>query len=104
MLTFIIYKLILCVAVFALSLGIAAYSTLWERKLSALLQDRVGPDRAGPFGLLQPLADGGKMFFKEEIIPNVSNRFLFILGPSLVMLTALMTGAVIPWAKDISIG
>ena len=103
MIAFLIYKLILCVVVFAISLGIAAYSTLWERKLSALLQDRVGPDRAGPFGLLQPLADGGKMFFKEEIIPNVSNRFLFVLGPSLVMLTALMTGAVIPWAKDVYI-
>lgn len=104
MLTFIIYKFILCAIVFVISLAVAAYSTLWERKFSALLQDRVGPDRAGPFGLLQPLADGGKMFFKEEIIPNVSNRFLFVLGPSLFMLTALMTGVVIPWCKDVSIG
>lgn len=101
MLTFIIYKAILCVVIFAISLGVAAYSTLWERKFAAFLQDRVGPDRAGPFGLLQPLADGGKMFFKEEIIPNVSNKFLFILGPSLFMLTACMTAAVIPWGKDI---
>ncbi|MCA0430025.1 MAG: NADH-quinone oxidoreductase subunit NuoH [Bacteroidetes bacterium] len=100
MLTLIIIKLITCIAVFAISLGVAAYATLWERKFSALLQDRVGPDRAGPKGLLQPLADGGKMFFKEEIIPNVSNKFLFILGPSLFMLTALMTGSVIPWGKD----
>ena len=97
--SFIIYKAILCVGVFALSLAIAAYSTLWERKFAAFLQDRKGPSRAGPWGILQPLADGGKMFFKEEIIPNVSNRFLFILGPSLFMLTALMTGVVIPWAK-----
>lgn len=104
MLSFIIYKFILCAIVFVVSLAVAAYSTLWERKFSALLQDRVGPDRAGPFGLLQPLADGGKMFFKEEIIPNVSNRFLFVLGPSLFMLTALMTGVVIPWCKDVSIG
>lgn len=94
--SFIIYKAIICVAVFAISLGIAAYSTWWERKFAGWLQDRYGPKRAGPFGLLQPLADGGKLFFKEEIIPNVSNRFLFILGPSLVMMTALMTGAVIP--------
>jgi len=101
MLSFIIYKFILCAIVFVVSLAVAAYSTLWERKFSALLQDRVGPDRAGPFGLLQPLADGGKMFFKEEIIPNVSNRFLFVLGPSLFMLTALMTGVVIPWCKDV---
>lgn len=103
MLTFVIYKAIVCVCVFGLSLGVAAYSTWWERKFASFLQDRVGPDRAGPFGLLQPLADGGKMFFKEEIIPNVSNRFLFILGPSLFMITALMTGSVIPWAKDVTI-
>lgn len=100
MISFIIYKAILCVVIFGISLGIAAYSTLWERKFAAFLQDRVGPDRAGPFGILQPLADGGKLFFKEEIVPNVSNKFLFILGPSLFMITALMTGVVIPWGKD----
>jgi len=103
MITFIIYKAILCVAVFGISLGIAAYSTLWERKFASFLQDRVGPDRAGPWGILQPLADGGKLFFKEEIIPNVSNKFLFVLGPSLFMITALMTGVVIPWSKDVVI-
>lgn len=100
MISFIIYKFIVCVVVFGLSLGVAAYATLWERKFAAFLQDRVGPDRAGWHGILQPLADGGKMFFKEEIIPNLSNRFLFILGPSLFMMTALMTGAVIPWGAD----
>ena len=100
MVGFIIYKAVLCVVVFAISLGIAAYSTWWERKFASFLQDRVGPNRAGPFGLLQPLADGGKLFFKEEIVPNVSNKFLFILGPSLFMITALMTGVVIPWGKD----
>lgn len=103
MISFIIYKAIVCLVVFLLSLGVAAYATLWERKFAAFLQDRVGPDKAGPWGLLQPLADGGKMFFKEEIIPNVSNRFLFILGPSVFMLTSLMTGSVIPWAKDVTI-
>ncbi len=100
MISFIIYKFIVCVVVFGLSLGVAAYATLWERKFAAFLQDRVGPDKAGWHGILQPLADGGKMFFKEEIIPNLSNRFLFILGPSLFMMTALMTGAVIPWGAD----
>ena len=59
-----IIKLIVVVALFAITLGIAAYLTLMERKVAAWLQDRIGPDRAGPFGLLQPLADGGKMFFK----------------------------------------
>lgn len=101
---FIIYKVILAVSVFAVSLGVAAYSTYGERKIAAFLQDRVGPDRAGPFGLLQPLADGVKMFMKEEIIPTVSNKWLFVLGPSLFMMTALLTGAVIPWGPDLVIG
>ena len=101
--TYIIYKLILVVAVFAISLLIAMYSTYAERKIAAFLQDRLGPNRAGPFGILQPLADGVKMFMKEEIIPNVSNKFLFILGPGLAMLTSLCTGAVIPWGPALTI-
>ena len=100
---FLIYKLILVIIVFAISLGIAAYSTYAERKVAAFIQDRVGPDRAGPFCILQPLADGLKMFMKEEIIPTVSNKFLFVLGPSLAMLTALMTGVVIPWGGTMTI-
>jgi NADH-quinone oxidoreductase subunit H len=80
MLTFIIYKSILVLIVFLISLGVAAYATYGERKVAAFMQDRIGPDRAGPFGILQPLADGLKMFMKEEIIPTVSNKFLFILG------------------------
>lgn len=99
-----IYKLILCVIVFVVSLGMAAYMTWGERKLAAILQDRVGPDRAGPLGLLQPIADGVKMFMKEEMLPSQSNRFLFILGPCLFMITACMTGAVIPWGSGITIG
>jgi NADH-quinone oxidoreductase subunit H len=82
----------------------AAYMTWGERKLAAILQDRVGPDRAGPLGLLQPIADGVKMFMKEEMLPGKSNRFLFILGPCLFMVTACMTGAVIPWGSGFTIG
>jgi NADH-quinone oxidoreductase subunit H len=104
MIAFILYKFILVLVVFLISLGIAAYSTYAERKVAAFMQDRVGPDRAGPFGLLQPLADGLKMFMKEEIIPSVSNKFLFVLGPSLAMLTALMTGVVVPWGGTLSFG
>ena len=100
---FIIYKSIMCLAVFLLSLGVAAYATLWERKFAAFLQDRKGPSRAGPAGLLQPIADGVKMFMKEEIIPNVSNRTLFILGPNIFMITSLLTSTVIPWAKPMII-
>jgi len=89
---------------FLISLGIAAYSTYAERKVAAFLQDRIGPDRAGPYGLLQPIADGVKMFLKEEIIPNVSDKWLFILGPSMFMVTALMTSAIIPWGRPMEFG
>ncbi len=80
------------------------YSTYAERKVAAFMQDRIGPNRAGPFGLLQPVADGVKMFMKEEIIPQVSNKFLFILGPSVAMFTCCITGAVIPWSTSLHIG
>lgn len=83
------------------SLVVAMYTTFAERKVAAILQDRRGPNRAGPFGILQPLADGLKLFFKEEIIPNFSSKFLFILGPCLAMLTAMMTSAVIPWGDKV---
>ena len=67
------------------------------------MQDRIGPNRAGWGGLLQPVADGVKLFMKEEIIPNASNKALFILGPALAMLTAMMTSAVIPWGNKIEV-
>ncbi|MDZ4839472.1 MAG: NADH-quinone oxidoreductase subunit NuoH [Bacteroidota bacterium] len=91
-------------AIFAISLLVATYSTLAERKVAGIMQDRYGPERAGPFGLLQPLADAAKFFFKEEIIPTDSNRFLFILGPCLAMFTACLTSAVIPWSRDFNFG
>ncbi len=99
-----LFKLLLCGIIFVVSLGVAAYATWGERKFAAVLQDRVGPSRAGPFGLLQPIADGVKMFMKEEMLPNKSNKFLFILGPSLFMLTACMVSTVIPWGGDLTIG
>ena len=95
---FIIGRAILVLAIVGLSFFIAMYTTYFERKVAAWLQDRIGPNRAGPFGVFQPLADGGKLFFKEEIIPLASNRFLFILGPGLAMITALVTSTVIPWS------
>lgn len=97
----IVEKLLLIAAVVTGSLVVAMYATYAERKFAAFLQDRRGPSRAGPFGILQPLADGGKLFFKEEIIPSSSAKFLFVLGPMLAMITALMTGAVIPWGSNI---
>ncbi len=100
-LSLIIEKVILIAVILGTSLGIAMYSTWAERKVAAVMQDRRGPNRAGPFGLFQPLADGLKLFMKEEIIPIFSSKFLFVLGPSLAMLMACMTSAVIPWGPDI---
>jgi NADH-quinone oxidoreductase subunit H len=102
--SYLLYKILIVFVVFLVSLGIAAYSTYAERKFAAFLQDRVGPDRAGPFGIAQPLADGVKMFMKEEMIPSVSNKWLFILGPSISMFTAFMTSVVIPWGKPLVFG
>ncbi len=96
-----IEKLILVVVLFSVSLLIAMYSTYLERKVAAWLQDRVGPDRAGPFGILQPLADGAKMFFKEDFIPQNADKWLFIIAPGIAMFTALITGSVIPWGQDL---
>src|ERR1700722_5851745 len=94
-----IEKCVLIAIIISVSLVIAMYETYMERKVAAFMQDRRGPSRAGPGGMLQPLADGLKLFMKEEIIPNLSNRFLFILGPGLAMLTAMMTSAVVPWSS-----
>ena len=85
------------------SLFVAMYSTYAERKVAAFMQDRRGPNRAGPFGILQPMADGLKLFFKEEIVPEFSSKFLFILGPILAMLTAIMVSAVIPWGGTLDV-
>ncbi|MBD1427371.1 NADH-quinone oxidoreductase subunit NuoH [Sphingobacterium arenae] len=101
---FILEKLILVVIVFTISLVIAMYSTLAERKIAGFMQDRYGPDRAGFGGILQPLCDGGKFFFKEEIIPAGAHKPLFILGPTLAIITACISSAVIPWGQTLSIG
>ena len=99
--TIIIEKSVIIVAVFALTMIMAMYSTWAERKVAAFLQDRIGPNRAGAWGLLQPLADGLKLFSKEEFFPNTPNKFLFVAGPAIAMSTALMTSAVIPWGDKL---
>lgn len=100
----ILIKFVLIVVIFLISLVVAMYSTYAERKIAAFFQDRIGPNRAGPWGILQPLADGGKMFLKEEIIPTNASPFLFIVGPSLAILTACIGSAVIPWGQQLTIG
>jgi NADH-quinone oxidoreductase subunit H len=94
---FIIEKCVIILVVFGITMLIALYSTFAERKVAAYMQDRPGPNRAGYGGIFQPLADGVKMFTKEEFIPNTPNRFLFVLGPLMFISTALMTSAVVPW-------
>lgn len=101
--TFIIEKSVVIVVVFAITMIMAMYSTWAERKVAAFLQDRVGPNRAGWGGLLQPLADGMKLFSKEEFEPNTPNKFLFVVGPAIAMSTALMTSAVIPWGDRLHV-
>ncbi|HLS94337.1 NADH dehydrogenase subunit H [Sphingobacterium allocomposti] len=101
---FILEKLILVAIVFTISLVIAMYSTLAERKVAGFMQDRYGPNRAGIGGILQPLCDGGKFFFKEEIIPAGAHKVLFVVGPTLAIITACISSAVIPWGQTLTIG
>ena len=101
---FIVEKVVLITVILMISLGMAAYATWGERKVAAIMQDRIGPARAGIFGLLQPLADGLKLFFKEEIIPQSSTKIIFVLWPAMFMVTALMTSAVIPWGPSFEVG
>jgi NADH-quinone oxidoreductase subunit H len=104
MIIYLIYKVVLSAVILLLSLLIAMYATLFERKFAGFIQDRYGPDRAGPWGILQPVCDGVKLFLKEEYMPNTADKFLYILGPCLTMLVALMTSAVIPWGGSLSVG
>jgi NADH-quinone oxidoreductase subunit H len=82
-------------------LGCAALMTLAERKISAWIQYRIGPNRVGPWGLLQPLADGVKFIFKEELIPDGANKWVFRLAPLMAAMPAMMTVAVIPFGGEI---
>lgn len=87
--------------VFTGILLVVAYTTLLERKVSAWIQDRRGPNRVGPYGLLQPIADGLKNILKEETFPATASRAFFILGPILAIVPALVTFAVIPFAAPL---
>jgi NADH-quinone oxidoreductase subunit H len=91
--------LILIAAVLAVVMGICAYLILLERKIAAWTQDRLGPNRVGPWGLLQPIADGLKFLFKEEVIPDHVNRFFYLLAPGIAITTSLIAFAVVPFGQ-----
>src|SRR4051812_6778985 len=93
--------LIYIVLIVAPLMGCVAYLTLWERKLIGWIQIRIGPNRVGPFGLLQPVADGIKLMFKEIILPSSANKGLFLLAPVVMLMPALAAWAVIPFAPEV---
>jgi NADH-quinone oxidoreductase subunit H len=80
-----------------------AYLTWFERKVLARMQVRFGPNRAGPFGLLQPIADAVKLVFKEEFTPDQAQKFIFVLAPIITVIPAVVVAAVVPWGETVTI-
>src|SRR5512145_2196867 len=99
----ILAQLIIIVAVLLVVVAIAAGLIWLERRLLALWQDRYGPNRVGPFGLLQVVADMIKIFTKEDWIPPFADKPVFLLDPAVIMLTVLMSFAVVPFAPGIGV-
>ncbi len=99
---FVISSSIKVFLVFSVSLAVVALMTLTERKVAGFIQDRLGPNRVGPFGILQPVADGIKNFLKEETMPATANRPFFVLAPMLAIIPAAVTFAVIPFAAPLA--
>jgi NADH-quinone oxidoreductase subunit H len=98
---FLVFTVLKMLIVFTIYMVTVAYSTLAERKISAWIQDRHGPNRVGPWGLFQVLADGVKNFLKEESMPGAVNKPLFVLAPALSFIPALIAWAVIPWGAPL---
>jgi NADH-quinone oxidoreductase subunit H len=99
----VIWNLIKIVLVLLPLMGCVAYLTLWERKAIGWTQIRIGPNRVGPMGLLQPIADALKLLTKEIILPTVANKGLFFLGPIMTIMPALAAWAVIPFGPEIAL-
>ena len=97
------WALIKIVVVLMPLMGIVAYTTLWERKLLGWVQIRLGPNRVGPWGLLQPMADAMKLMAKEILVPAKSNKVLFLMGPVMTIMPALAAWAVVPFGPDLAL-
>jgi NADH-quinone oxidoreductase subunit H len=101
---FVVLSAIKIVAVFSVVMAAVAYAVLAERKISAFIQDRHGPNRVGPFGVLQPVADGVKSFLKEDFTPAHVRKAYFWLAPMITMIPSLLVLAVIPFGSQIPLG
>ncbi|NIQ95808.1 MAG: NADH-quinone oxidoreductase subunit NuoH [Desulfuromonadales bacterium] len=102
-LMFVIVMLVKIAVVFGVVMLIVAYATWVERKVIGHMQTRLGPTMTGPLGLLQPIADGVKLFFKEDIIPNEASKLAFILAPMMILIPSLITMAVVPFGPDMQL-
>ena len=96
---FVFFSTLKIVGVFSVLMFIVAYAVWVERKLSAAIQDRRGPNRVGPFGLLQPIADAIKAFLKEDFTPANVRKAYYWLAPAIVMIPSLLTVAIIPFGS-----
>lgn len=97
-------SVVLALVVLLVMQGAVAYCIYFERKIAAWIQDRIGPNRAGPLGLLQPIADGIKFVFKEDPIPGHVDRILFVLAPAIIFIVASIGFVVIPWGGQWEVG
>ncbi len=102
-LSFVLVSVIKTTGVLIVLLGIIAYVTLMERRLLGFFQSRLGPNRVGPAGLLQPVADGIKLIFKEDVIPSGADKVIHTLAPALVLVPALMIIGVVPFGSQVEI-
>lgn len=98
---FLVVAVVKVVVIFTVLMLLIAYATLLERWIAAWIQDRIGPNRAGPKGLFQPIADGIKNILKEEVIPGGANKVFFVLAPAISLMASLMIPLTIPWAAPL---